>query len=388
MKSFNFLALLRRTSMMTLLFIGLLTFGVWAAFFEIDQGVRTQGQIIPSGRTQIIQAADGGVLFKLAVVEGQQVKAGEVLAVLEKSRAEAGFEESRAKAAALEIALIRAQAETHMSAPNFGAMIEGSDQNFIRAQQRLFEQRKRSLDQDVASLSEGLAMAREELSMNSTLFKDGDVSQLDILRSRRQVNEIESRVAGVRNKYRQDASAEVAKLEEELSSVKSRLEERQSVLDHTELTAPVAGIVKLLRITTVGGVLRAGDELMQIAPTDDVLIIEAKVAPIDVGLLKIGLPVSVKIDAFDYSVYGSLNGELTYISPDTLTEPGASGQSQTYYRAHVALAKLQTQNPKARNILIKPGMPVTLDIRVGSRSILKYLAKPIYKAFGGALIEH
>ena len=388
MKSFGLLALLRRTSMMTVLFLGLLSFGLWAAFFEIDQGVRTQGQIIPSGRTQIIQAADGGVLFKLAVVEGQQVKAGQVLAVLEKSRAEAGFEESRAKAAALEIALVRAQAETRLGVPNFGVRSSDADQNFIRAQQRLFEQRKRSLDQDVTSLSEGLAMAREELRMNSALFESGDVSQLDIFRSRRQVNEIESRVASVRNKYRQDATAEVAKLEEDLSSVKSRLEERQSVLDHTELTAPVAGIVKLLRVTTVGGVLRAGDELMQIAPTDDALIIEAKVAPMDIGLLRTGLPVSVKIDAFDYSVYGSLNGELTYISPDTLTEAGSSGQSQTYYRVHVALAKSQTQNPKARDILIKPGMPVTLDIRVGSRSILKYLAKPIYKAFGGALIEH
>ena len=246
MKSFSFLALLRRMSMMTLLFLGLLSFGFWAAYFEIDQGVRTQGQIIPSGRTQIIQAADGGVLFKLAVVEGQQVKAGQILAILEKSRA---------KAAALQIALQRAQAETRMQAPNFSATSGDIDQNFVRAQQRLFVQRKRSLDQDVASLMEGLAMAREELRMNTALFQEGDVSQLDILRSRRQVNDLQSRVEGARNKYRQDASAEVTKLEEELSSVNSRLEERQSVLDHTDLTAPVAGIVKLLRITTVGGVL-------------------------------------------------------------------------------------------------------------------------------------
>lgn len=388
MKSAVFFAPQGRISMMTLLFLGLLSFGVWAAFFEIDQGVRTQGQMISSGRTQIIQAADGGVLFKLAVIEGQQVKAGQLLAVLEKSRAEAGFEESRAKAAALRIALVRAQAETRLETPNFRARNGDADENFIRAQQRLFQQRRHSLDQEVAALSEGLSMARAELRMNLKLFDDGDVSQLDIFRARRQVNEIENRVAGARNKYRQDSSAEVAKLEEEISSVNSRLEERQSVLDHTDLTAPVDGIVKLLRVSTIGGVLRAGDELMQIAPTDDALIIEAKVAPVDVGLLRTGLPASVKIDAFDYSVYGSLNGKLTYISPDTLSEPGPNGQPQTFYRVHVALAKVQAQNPKARSILVMPGMPVTVDIRVGSRSILKYLAKPIYKAFGGALAEH
>lgn len=388
MKSFNFVSHLRGLSMMTLLFVGLLGFGFWAAFFEIDQSVRTQGQVIASGRTQIIQAADGGVLSKLSVIEGQQVKAGQLLAVLEKSRAEAGFEESRAKAASLRIALMRAQAEARLATPAFSTGQGNADQNFIQVQQRLYQQRKRTLDEDLVSLQAGLSMAREELRMNDALLKAGDVSQLDILRARRQVNELEGRVANVRNKYQQDASAEAAKLEEELASVNSRLEERQSVLDHTDLTAPVAGIVKFLRITTIGGVLRAGDELMQIAPTDDALIIEAKVAPADVGLLKTGLPVSVKIDAFDYAIYGTLNGELTYISPDTLSESGPNGQTQTYYRVHVALAQQQTHNPKARDIVIKPGMPATLDIRTGTRSILKYLAKPVYKAFGGALTEH
>lgn len=384
----SFVSHLRRLSMMTLLFVGLLGFGFWAAFFEIDQSVRTQGQIIASGRTQIIQAADGGVLSKLSVIEGQQVKAGQLLAVLEKSRAEAGFEESRAKAASLRIALMRAQAEARLATPAFSTGQGNADQNFIQVQQRLYQQHKRTLDEDLVSLKASLSMAREELRMNEALLKAGDVSRLDILRARRQVNEFESRVANVRNKYQQDASAEAAKLEEELASVNSRLEERQSVLDHTDLTAPVAGIIKFLRITTIGGVLRAGDELMQIAPTDDALIIEAKVAPADVGLLKTGLPVSVKIDAFDYAIYGTLNGELTYISPDTLTEPGPNGQTQTYYRVHVALAQQQTHNAKARDIVIKPGMPATLDIRTGTRSILKYLAKPVYKAFSGALTEH
>jgi adhesin transport system membrane fusion protein len=159
------------------------------------------------------------------------------------------------------------------------------------------------------------------------------------------------------------------------------------VLDHTTLTSPAAGIVKYLRVTTIGGVLRSGDELMQISPSDEQLIIEGKVNPMDVGQLHPGLPVSVKLDAFDYSVYGTLDGVLTYVSPDTLSEAGPNGQSQTYFRVHVKLNPQQNQNPKASSIVVKPGMTASIDIRTGSRSVMKYLAKPLFKSFSGALSE-
>jgi adhesin transport system membrane fusion protein len=377
---------LRASSMMVLLAIGLGLFIAWAASFEIDQGVRAQGQIISSARTQIIQAVDGGVLSELRVVEGQQVKVGEVLAVLERSRAEAGFGESRDKVASLTIAMTRARAEARLQAPVFGPEFQVYPA-FVKAQQTLHQQRKRTLDEDLAADSQSLAMAREELNMTEALLKDGDVSKLEALRARRQVTELEARMAAARNKYRQDASAEAAKIEEDLASVNSKLSERKDVLDHTELTAPVAGVIKFLKITTIGGVLRGGDELMQIAPTDEDLIIEAKVNPADVGQLSVGLPVSVKVDAFDYSVYGMLRGELVYISPDTLSEQALNGQAQSFYRVKVHLPRAQSHNPHARDIVVKPGMTASTDIRTGTRSVLSYLVKPIFKAFGGALLE-
>jgi adhesin transport system membrane fusion protein len=376
----------RRISMMAVLCLGLFGFIAWAVFFEIDQSVRTAGQVIASARTQVIQTVDGGVLSELNVVEGQKVKEGEVLAVLEKTRAEAGFDESRDRVAALRIALVRANAESRQTAPVFSAELRAHPR-FIRAQERVYVQRKRTLDQDLASLNQAVLIAREEVRMHEALLKGGNVSQLEMLRTRRQLIELEGRVTSLNNKYRQDASVESAKLEEDLAAVSSRLEERQSVLDHTTLTSPAAGIVKYLRVTTIGGVLRAGDELMQISPSDELLIIEGKVTPMDIGLLRPGLPVSVKLDAFDYSVYGSLAGLLSYVSPDTLTETGANGQSQTFYRVHVKLDPLQSQNPKASRIVVKPGMTASLDIRTGTRSVMKYIAKPLFKSFSGALAE-
>jgi adhesin transport system membrane fusion protein len=202
------------------------------------------------------------------------------------------------------------------------------------------------------------------------------------------MGELQGRINATRNKYLQEARTEATKLSEDLSTSRYKLQERQSILSHTVLNAPVTGIVKYLKVTTIGGVLRAGDELMQISPTDGDMVIEVKINPIDIGQLKPGLPVAVKLDAFDYSVYGSLSGTLSYISSDTLTEQSATGQASTYYRAQVRIdPKTAKTNPKLADVVLKPGMTATVDIRTDSRSVLKYLAKPLFKAFGGAMNE-
>jgi adhesin transport system membrane fusion protein len=222
--------------------------------------------------------------------------------------------------------------------------------------------------------------------MNQALLKGGDVSRIEVMRALRQVTDIEARLNELRNKYVQDARTEVTRLEDELSSQRHKLEERRSVLEHTDLIAPVAGIVKYLRINTVGGVLRAGDELMQISPTESDMVIEAKVNPVDIGQLELGLPVQVKLDAFDFSVYGMLVGKLTYISSDTLVEQGPNGQSLSFYRVQVRIEDQQS-NQALASVPLKPGMTSTIDIKTRTRSVLRYLLKPVIKTFSGALNE-
>lgn len=357
----------------------------WAAWFEIDQTVRAQGSIITSARTQIIQAADGGVLSQILVQEGQEVKAGQRLAMLEKDRSNAAYEESRSKVAALQAGLIRAKAESQGTKPVFPPSLKAYPE-FVSAQERLYAQRLASLTDATESLEEALKLAREELQMNQALLKGGDVSRVEVMRALRQVTDIEARLAELRNKYLQEARTEVTRLEDELSSQRYKLDERRSVLEHTDLIAPVAGIVKYLRINTVGGVLRAGDELMQISPTESDMVIEAKINPVDIGQLELGLPVQVKLDAFDFSVYGMLLGKLTYISSDTLVEQGPNGQSLSFYRVQVRLDEQQANQVLAR-VALKPGMTSTIDIKTRTRSVLRYLLKPVIKTFSGALNE-
>lgn len=368
-----------------LLAMALLVFALWSTQSEMDQTVRSSGQVIAVARNQIIQAADGGVLTQLLVSEGQAVQAGQVVAKLESTRSEAGFQEIQAKLTALQAARMRARAESSGELLTFDEKFDARGQ-FKLAQEQIYKQKKQGLNEDLALLNSSLLLSEEELRISQSLFKSGDLSQIELMKSQRQLHESQGRILTLKNKYLQDTKLELVRLEEEISSNQFKLNERQSLLDHSVLTTPVAGIVKVIRINTVGGVLRAGDELMQISPTESGQVIEAKINPSDIGELKVGLPVSIKLDAFDFSVYGMLNGNLSHISSDTLTESGANGSLQTYYRIQVELAPMPVSD-RIKPTDLKPGMTASLDIRTRSRSVWQYLSKPIQKAFSGALHE-
>ena len=371
----------------------LAAFIAWAGYFEIDQTVHTTGQVILSARTQLVQTADGGVLKELTVQEGDTVTSGQLLAVLEKERVQANLEETRARTMSLKAALIRAKAEVQFQTPQFGSEFRRYPE-FVSAQQGLYAQRKRSLDEELRTMQDGLAMAMQEKRMNDNLFKSGDVSELDVLRAKRQVSEIEGRIASTKNKYLQDTRTEMTRIEDELSSQNQKLNGAESLLSHTDIMAPMDGVVKTLKIHTLGGVLRPGDELMQIAPVGDALLVEARVSPADIGQLVIGQSVFITLDAYDYSIYGNLIGELTDISPDTLSDSNAqgslvntpTGQPSVYYKVNIRIAKDQ-ENPKVASMEIKPGMTASIDIRTGTRNLLTYLLKPVIKTLGTSLNE-
>jgi adhesin transport system membrane fusion protein len=383
-----------------LLLIGLLSFLIWANLSQMDQTVRSIGLVIPVARNQIIQAAEGGVLTHILVMEGQEVHAGQPVAMLEATRSKGSYHEALAKLGALQAALSRAKAKSTDKALNFANQ---SNSTFISGQEQVYRQKRQGLQDEINVLNAALQLYEEELGMNQLLIKTGDVSQLELMRAQRQVQEMSGRIAGIRHKYLQEAKQDVVRIEEEISGQPFKIQERRNLLDHAVLTSPVDGVVKVLRLNTVGGVLRSGDELMHISPSQGGHVIEAKINPSDIGELRIGLPVTLKIDAFDYSVYGVLHGTLSYISSDTLSENSPTGTAQTYYRIQVQLNPIKegelhsvTAGSSPTSVRsshhlnsndLKPGMTATLDIRTRSRSVMQYLAKPVQKAFAGALHE-
>ena len=364
-----------------------LCFFLWASFFKIDQVIRAQGQVIASSRTQIVQVADGGVLAEMKVHEGDKVEAGEVIAVLEKERASAAFTESQGRAMALKMTVSRLQAEISGTNLTYDVYIQKNYPALYETQINLYRQRVKAINDQLTVLQDNIKLAREELSMNLPLEKMGDISKSDILRLRRALNEASSQYAGTKSKYLQDASAELNKAQEDLNSQLQTLADRKQLLEHTDILAPAAGIVKSIKVTTLGGVLRQGDELLQILPTDSDLILEAKVRPADMAGIRVGMPAKVKLDAYDYAIFGTMTGSVTYVSADALQEDTKTGP-MTYYRVKVSIAERDYKgSAQERGIEVRPGMTSTIDIQTGKRSVLSYLLKPITKTFTDSMGE-
>jgi adhesin transport system membrane fusion protein len=362
-------------------------FTLWAYFADIDQITRAPGSVISSARSQIIQSLDGGVIEELMVKEGDIVQRGQTLVKLEHTRQESGYLETRSKVVALSTTVARLQAEVLGREPRFPVEISNYPE-FRENQMVLFQKRRSAIQEEVQSLESMKTLAQRELDMTRPLLKTGDVSQTDVLRLERQVTDIQAQITNRRNKYFQDAQAELSKAQEDLESAEQIMAQRRDQLNQTELKAPLHGVVKNVRVTTRGGVLRPGDEVMQIVPLEEDLVVEAKVSPFDIAFIKPGLDATIKIDAYDYAIYGTLSGKLIYISPDTLTENLNLQQGeQPYYRVRVQTIGRKFSGRPDKDLDIQPGMTATVELKTGSNTVLHYLVKPIFKTFNQALRE-
>ena len=366
--------------------LGLGAMLAWAYVSEIDQVTRATGQVIASSRSQIIQASDGGVLVDLRVKEGVKVKQGDLLARLDSTKVKAAFLETEARCAGLQAQVARLRAEVLNQKPAFDPELKRRYADFVDNQSILYQRRREALDAEIRIYKESLDLVQRELEMNLPLLGAGDVSQTEILKLRRQASELQGQMTNRRNKYFQDTQAELAKVEEDLAGANQVLAQRKNQFAQTDLFAPVDGVVKNVRITTKGGVVRAGEEVMQIVPLDDDLLVEAKLKPADIAFVKPGLSAQVKIDAYDYTIYGALNGTVTYISADTLDENLRQGE-MPYYRVQVRTTGKSLKNRPDELMEIQPGMTATVEIKTGVNTVLKYLTKPLVKTFSESLGE-
>jgi adhesin transport system membrane fusion protein len=364
--------------------IGIITLIVWASFAKIDQVTRAQATVIASARTQEIQASEGGVLTELAVTEGEDVKAGQLLVVLEEERAKAAVDNSASKTAALTAKLARLNAEIFEKPLVFPKGVQDYPE-YVQNQRALYDRRRQAINEEVSSLEKMLVLARQELRMNEPLLEYGDVSQADVIKLSRQVADIEAQINNKRNKYFEEAQAEMTKAQEELDTELEQLRDRAQVLEEKRLMAPTEGKIKNINVTTIGGVVKPGEVIMQILPTSSDLVIDAKVSPADIAYVKEGQEATVKLDAYDYSIFGAMNGTVNYISPDTLMEQTPKGE-EPYYRVLIVINGAEFKGC-GDEIVIKPGMTASVDIKAMERTVLSYLTKPITKTLSEGLGE-
>jgi len=360
----------------------LATAWLWADSAVIDEVTVGQGRVVPSSREQIVQSLEGGIVSELLVREGDVVEKDQILLRIDETRFGAPLRETRSRVFALRAANARLQAEAEGTALRFPADIRPE---IAKIETSLYNSRRQQLEESLAAMKRSAQLAEEELDRTAPLAQKGVVSEVEVLRLRRQVNELKANLQERSNRFRADARAELAKNEAEIAALSEVSTARADQVRRTVVRSPMRGTVKNVRVTTVGGVIQPGVDIMEIVPLEDKLLIEARIRPSDVAFLRPGLPATVKITAYDYSIYGGLEGKLEQIGADTIRDEKRPDES--YYRVFVRTARSHLTGRDGAPLPIIPGMTASVEILTGNKTVLDYVLKPLLKARDSALRE-
>ena len=412
-----------------LLFIIALFFIVflwWANWATLDEVTRGDGKVIPSSQIQVVQNLEGGIIAGISVREGDVVNKGQILVRIDQTQAAAGYRESRAKYLSLLAAVARLKAEVARTEVAFPGEVLDDAPDVAADELALFASRRLGLKTDLAilrrqedqrrqelvelrgrlvRLKESYQLVTEELKIIEPLVANGVVSKVELLRLRREANDIKGdreatrlaipRASAARHEATQrieerkislrteslrelnQKSAELAVVAETITSGKDRAL-------RADVRSPVHGTVKQILVSTVGGVIRPGQELVEIVPLEDTLLIEARIRPADIAFLRPGQDATVKITAYDFSIYGGLKAKVEHISADTIEDEQQKGE--TFYRIRLRTDRsyLGTEQDP---LPIIPGMTASVDILTGEKTVLDYLLKPVLKVRERALRE-
>lgn len=360
---------------------------IWASLAEVDEVTRADGKVIPSSQIQVIQNLEGGILSEINVREGDQVAKDEVLLKIDDTRFSADYKENQKKYYSLLASIARLKAESRgLDTIEFPEEVKREGQDMIASELKLFNQHKEQMEATLKTLKQSYQLALEEMEITKPLVKEGLMSKLELLRLKREVNEVEGNILQEKEDFQSTAQNELTEKQTELAALTEALKAMQDRMVRTTVRSPVRGTVKKINIATRGGVIQPGMDILEIVPAEDTLLIEAKVKPSDIGFIHPEQEALVKVTAYDFSIYGGLDGIVEYISADTIKDEENLNDDESYYKILVRTKKnYLSKDNKKLNII--PGMPVTVDILTGKKSVLDYILKPFLKAKSEALRE-
>ncbi|MBA8853340.1 adhesin transport system membrane fusion protein [Ochrobactrum intermedium] len=350
---------------------------IWAYFATLDEVSTGSGRVVPTMREQVIQSLEGGILAELQVRQDDIVEPGQILAKLDPTKTESNVGESAAKYRAALASSARLQAEVNQSALVFPDELNGYPE-LIAAETELYQARKKSLEESLRWIAESVALVQSELEINESLTNIGAASNVEVIRLKRQMVELQLKQVEIQSQYIVQAREELAKANAEVEALTSVVRGRADSLTRLTLRSPVRGIVKNIEVSTINGVIPPNGKLMDIVPLDDQLLIEARISPRDIAFIHPGQRASVKITAYDYAVYGGLDGTVTSISADTIQDE--TNPEIYYYRVFIQTESDALVNDAGKRFPIVPGMIATADIHTGSKTVFEYLIKPFNRA--------
>lgn len=375
----------QRTSKYVLWFIvlTLICALIWAATFHLDEITRGIGKVIPSSREQVVQSLDSGVLSEMLVREGDVVEKNQVLLLIDDSRSGPVYREAYEKWLALAAQAARLRAEAYGTDLEFPQEVL-SLPAVVNREQQAYRARKKALDEQIVAMNQSLGALGREISMTAPLVSKGVMSEVEILRLRRQYSDLQAQVAERRNRYYTDANNELVKVESDLAQSRENSLAREDAFKRTVIRSPMKGVVKNVQTTTLGAVIQAGQNILEIVPVHDEMLIEAYVRPTEIAFLEINQPVMVKLSAYDFNKYGGFEGTLEHLSPDTMRDeskprrPGSSPVEldEGFYRILVKITDTNTER-HGRKLAVFPGMTATVEIKTGQKTVLEYLFRPL-----------
>lgn len=350
---------------------------VWAYLAIIDEVTVAEGKVVPSKQMQLIQNLEGGIVKEILVQKGQVVEKDQVIAYLDNTRFSSEYNSALKKQDALRVKIIRLNAEVEKKPLVIPKALRESVPELAQTETNQYQTHLNHLQ----SLKEQLDSVRKEISMTSPLVKSGAVSRVEVLHLEQKEDEIQTQILAFNSTALEDlnkAKTDLATIDQEVLAFKDRL-------TRTTVRSPVKGIVNQINVNTVGGVIKPGESLIEIVPLDDTLLVQAKVRPSDIGFIHVGQTATVKITAYDFTIYSGLTGKVEHISADTIKDE----QERERERSYEIWVRTQKNylGTKERPLYIIPGMTATVDILTGRKSVLSYLLKPILKAKESALRE-
>ena len=418
-------------------------FFVWAYFADLDRVTRGLGKVIPSTQVQVIQSLDGGILQELYVIEGMSVKKGQILARIDDTRFRSDMAQQNKEVDALRADIIRLRAELSSilvadvadwnrqikiskKLPQFPSDLNKNSKKLVLRQQDEYngrlnnlenqvaiqaqqikqrQQESKELDSKIATLKTSLGLLNRELRLTRPLAEKGIVPEVELLKLERTLNDIQGELSSLQLlkpklnsavdesilkrreavlKYRTDARAQLNELQSKFSRISEAQVGVQDKVKKALITSPVIGTIKTVHVTTLGGVVKPGEVLLEIVPTEDKLLIEAKVLPKDIGFIHLGLPAKVKITAYDFTRYGGLEGVVEHISADTTQDE----KGNSFYIIRVRTTESSMHSKEKEDMPIIPGMMTSVDVIISKRTVLEYIFNPILRAKEMALREH
>jgi adhesin transport system membrane fusion protein len=402
-------------------------FFIWAYFAQIDEVTVGEGKVIPSSQVQVIQNMEGGIISSIPVKVGDLVKKGDIIVRLDETRFSSSLGETTAKRDALLAKVARLNAEASGRPIQLPSELLKSNPRLAEEERQLYLSRQREVETSVSVLKQQASQRRQELQetqaklkqleqsynlidkelkISRPLAQQGVMSEVEILRLERQLSDLKGDMEATRlsiprleqaaveantkvdaawAKFRSDAASEASIANAELAGTSASNVAAEDRLARTSVRSPVTGIVKQIKVNTLGGVLQPGMEIMEVVPLEDTFLIETKVRPSDVGFIHPGQEAMVKLTAYDFSIYGGLEANVENISADTITED-KNGKSESYYLVQVR-TKSGTFTGTHKKLPIIPGMVSTVHIKTGKKTVLQYLMKPVLKAKYDALRE-